>query len=130
MKTIRTIIAVIIILCIAFGSGIFVGIKFLPSDKIEIGKQTEYKTEHKYANLKDPEYNQENFDALKACLNSPLNMKAESYKDNIIRVTAEDACKSNRLDVELESHGNWKIYVGFGAVGALLGGTIVYKLTK
>jgi hypothetical protein len=130
MKTIRTLVASIIVLCIAFGAGVFTGIKFLSSGKIKIVKQTEYKTEYKYINLKNPEYNQENFDALKACLNSPLNMKAEPYKDNVIRVTAEDACKSNRLDVELSSHGNWKLYLGFGTVGTLLGGAIVYKLIK
>jgi hypothetical protein len=112
-----------VIAIILFISGVIVGGKYYAKTEIKIVKETEYKTIYKYKDLKpinNPIFDIDNFNRLLECYDSPLQFETHSVNRSV-SVRAFDACKENMIDIEIGSKGDYKVYIGIGAVGVLTG---------
>ncbi len=114
-----------IIIAVIFG--IIFGKYYFSKTEIQIKEKIVYKTEYKtkieYVN------NQENFNALYKCYQSPINFKEKTENEWLI-IHAEDACKSSDIKYKIGTKGDWKVYAAIAGVGAAGGGYLVYRILK
>jgi hypothetical protein len=119
----------VIIAIILLISGILIGKYYFSKTDIKIVTKEVTKTEYKYkflpTDLNDVEKCKQAFD----CSNSSINFK-EKIVSNTLSVTAYDSCKEATAQYQIGTKGNWKIYVGVGAVGIAAGSYLTYKYFK
>src|SRR4030042_1278224 len=115
-KIIGSIIAIVL-----FSSGVLTGRYYFTKTDIKIIEKVVTETKYKYKNLKPenkPIFDQENFNRLLACYDSPLQFKTNTI-NNILNVKVYDDCKEATALYEIGTTGNYKIYLGIGAAGVI-----------
>ena len=113
-------------ICIGAGSMGFLAYKFYkPSPIIQIKEVIK----PVYTTLKEVQPNDTK--GLYECYQSPIFIKRE-LKEDIYYIEASDGCKKTAVadKIEVGSSGNWKLYIGVGAVGTCVGGYLAYKILK
>ena len=115
----KKIISGIIIAILLFLSGFCTSKYFFP--QIRIIEKKVYKTVYKEIDKNDTE-------SLFLCYKSPI-MFRDTIDMNYLYITAFDDCKSNTARYQIGTKGNWKMYVGFG-VGGIIVGIVGYNFFK
>lgn len=134
----KAIITILISCLLFFTVGIFIGKYKFSTQEIKIVEkkvyETKWKTKIEYVKNPDtgknqPIFDQNNFNRLLNCYDSPLNFKDRTEK-NYLFVTAFDDCKEATARYKISQKGNWKIYFTFAGIGVVAGGVAVYYLRK
>jgi len=120
-----------VIAIIIFIAGVIIGGKYYAKTEIVVKKEIVYETKWKYKELKkeaSPIFDQENFDRLLNCYDSPLRF-GYNIQNNEILVKAWDDCKEGEVKYEIGTSGNYKIYIAVGLVG-IGSGLLLYHFLK
>lgn len=94
---------IISLLIVIFLAGMYTEYKLFFPKKLEIVQEQEHPTTWNEPKLTDKDFNRENYDKCLNCANSKLEMNADEIRDEWIRVTVNDACKSTFTDYKIRA---------------------------